>query len=110
MTGDQAGSTTTFSNSAPAQPQPVAQTPGGRFTSRYTDFRYDEAPDQPPPRTLADFIPSSDSDSEQYYDNRAEEAEEAFPKPPAVTAKCPICGNFEGDEIAVSRHVDEHLT
>ncbi|QIW96833.1 hypothetical protein AMS68_002351 [Peltaster fructicola] len=27
----------------------------------------------------------------------------------SVTAQCPICNDFEGDEIAVSRHVDEHL-
>lgn len=108
MTGDQATSPTTSSNSTPAQP--AIQTSVGRFTSRYTDFRYDEAPDQPPPRRLADFIPSSGSDSERYYGDGAVESGETFPNPPTVTAKCPICGNFEGDEIAVSRHVDEHLT
>jgi hypothetical protein len=27
----------------------------------------------------------------------------------SATAKCPICGIFEGDEAAVTHHVEEHL-
>jgi hypothetical protein len=26
-----------------------------------------------------------------------------------VLSKCPVCGEFEGDEAAVSHHVDTHF-
>ncbi|KAF2160438.1 hypothetical protein M409DRAFT_29061 [Zasmidium cellare ATCC 36951] len=65
----------------------------------------DDALDGPPPRTLADYIqfPSSDEDGET--STRGNEV--GFT---TATAKCPICGLFEGDEIAVSRHAEEHFT
>lgn len=71
-----------------------------RFTMRYTDVRNDEFLDGPPPRSLADFMPD-------------------FDEPPATTAaaagekgvKCPFCDAFEGDEAAVTFHIEiEHLT
>jgi len=59
---------------------------------------------EPPPRSLADFIPDSGSQEEPplAMSDRA-----SFK---TATATCPICGVFEGDEAAVSHHVDEHLT
>ncbi|EME88103.1 uncharacterized protein MYCFIDRAFT_184895 [Pseudocercospora fijiensis CIRAD86] len=57
----------------------------------------------PPPRTLAQFLPASDGE------NTSERRDEEFTFSSA-TAKCPICGLFEGDEVAVSHHVDSHLT
>lgn len=65
----------------------------------------DDAQDGPPPRTLADYIqfPSSGEDGET--STRGNEV--GFT---TATAKCPICGLFEGDEIAVSRHAEEHFT
>nr|POF02520.1 uncharacterized protein ywbe [Quercus suber] len=49
---------------------------------------------EPAPRSLADFLPPS------------------TPQPPTSSltfATCPICGTFEGDEAAVTHHVEEHL-
>lgn len=36
-------------------------------------------------------------------------AEEAAPASTAEMATCPVCGEFEGDEAAVSHHVAEHF-
>nr|POF24717.1 uncharacterized protein ywbe [Quercus suber] len=59
------------------------------------DDRYDnQYLSEPPPRSLADFLPPS--------------APQAPASAPAVST-CPICGMFEGDEAAVTHHVDEHL-
>lgn len=60
----------------------------------------DDNPNVPPPRTLVDFL------SPELRGNTAD----SHGPQGGDTAKCPICGEFEGDEIAVSRHVDEHLT
>ncbi|KPM46056.1 hypothetical protein AK830_g498 [Neonectria ditissima] len=67
-----------------------------RFSNRYTDVRYDdEFPEGPPPRSLVDFMPELDSP----------------PKPAGDAAvKCPLCEEFEGDEAAVTHHIDQkHL-
>ena len=74
----------------------------GRFTMRYTDVRADdEFLEGPPPRSLADFFP----------EEPAPAADARAGKPAQGTAKCPICECFEGDEVAVSYHVEkEHLT
>lgn len=37
------------------------------------------------------------------------EDEEPTPPPPPATATCPVCGEFEGDEAAVSHHVAGHF-
>lgn len=70
---------------------------GTRFTSRYEDIRKDEYLDGPPPRSLADFMPDF--------------GEEEPPVATGVVAvKCPFCEVFEGDETAVTHHIDqEHL-
>jgi uncharacterized repeat protein (TIGR03833 family) len=83
--------------STPAPPSSTA-----RFTSRYTDVRYDEEfPDGPPARSLADFMPEVEEP------RRSETVAAAA----AATVKCPFCDKFEGDETAVTHHIDrEHLT
>lgn len=63
-----------------------------------------DASDGPPPRTLADYI-QFPSDEETDIPTRGSEL--GFT---TATATCPICGLFEGDEIAVSRHAEEHFT
>lgn len=78
-----------------------AQTPVFKHVA---DVRYeDEYAEGPPPRTFADFMP--DLGGEREHETRTTE-----PKLTTATAKCPICEEFEGDEIAVSRHVEEHFT
>lgn len=61
-------------------------------------------PEGPPPRSLADFIPDlDDNDSESGVRGNTAELKSA-------TIECPFCDSFEGDEAAVSHHVEEHLT
>lgn len=65
-----------------------------------TDVRNeDHFASEPPSRSLADFFPA-----EPAVDTNTDKMENT------ATAICPICGEFEGDEIAVSRHVEDHLT
>lgn len=59
--------------------------------------------DGPPPRTFADFMPDLRNEHEI-------EAQTTEPTLTTATAKCPICEKFEGDEIAVSRHVEDHFS
>ena len=61
-----------------------------------------ENPELPPSRTLADFITAFGGDDVPA--RPGVQSEGSYP-----TAKCPICGLFEGDEAAVSHHVQEHL-
>jgi uncharacterized repeat protein (TIGR03833 family) len=58
----------------------------------------------PPARTLADYLGvlQDDSASATYHTPEASGVSTA-------TAVCPICGTFEGDEVAVSHHVQSHL-
>lgn len=37
------------------------------------------------------------------------EEDQEVPSPPLETATCPVCGEFEGDEAAVSHHVASHF-
>ncbi|KAK4636434.1 uncharacterized protein CLAFUR5_00355 [Fulvia fulva] len=59
---------------------------------------------EPPARSLADFLPPSTSE------NTAETGLSSELTFTTATASCPICGQFDGDELAVSRHVDEHFS
>jgi uncharacterized repeat protein (TIGR03833 family) len=63
----------------------------------------DDYQNGPPPRSLADFLPVPESDR----DNPPVTAPAIFA---SANARCPICNLFEGDEIAVSRHVEDHFT
>ncbi|CEJ90124.1 hypothetical protein VHEMI05928 [[Torrubiella] hemipterigena] len=71
------------------------------FSHKYTDVRLDEHeyPSELPTRSLADFMPAFRDPSP--------------PPPQAATGpviKCPFCDEFEGDEPAVTHHIDEaHL-
>jgi len=96
------GAAPTMTNSAPST---SANRPP-RITRMERDVRLDEGDylSGPPPRSLADYFPD--------LDNRDKDAPAPLKASDAasVTAKCPICGIFEGDEWAVSRHVEEHLS
>lgn len=74
------------------------------FTMRYTDVRRDdEYPSEPPPRSLADFFPAEPAPPPTVGGDSTGPAQE--------TARCPFCEAFEGDEAAVTYHIDrEHLT
>lgn len=80
-------------------PRPLTDAP----TAIVVSYQDDEYMSGPPPRSLADFIPDFE---------RAANIAPPGPEPAAcstATATCPICGEFEGDEMAVSHHVEEHL-
>lgn len=78
----------------------VGRASAQRGAVRYTDVRNDGY-EEPPPRTLADWFP----------DEAVSSPAHSAPKEAAVIVKCPFCDEFEGDEVAVSYHVDcEHLT
>ncbi|KAK5704453.1 hypothetical protein LTR17_021876 [Elasticomyces elasticus] len=102
-----AGSTPATLPSAPttsAAPVAPSSRPT-RITKMATDVRLDEGQylDGPPTRSLADYFPDPDKAVKPL--GRA-----TAPDGTAIISKCPICGTFEGDEWAVSRHVEEHLT
>jgi hypothetical protein len=81
--------------------EPKAQaTSSSRFTMRYTDVRRDdEFASEPPPRSLADFMPDLN------------ESLGTAPSAGVEMIKCPFCDKFEGDEAAVTHHIDrEHLS
>ena len=59
--------------------------------------------EEPPSRTFADFLPLSDND-----EPTTDTSELTVPFTSAMI-KCPMCGSFEGDEAAVSHHIQEHL-
>jgi hypothetical protein len=81
----------------------VSTTSTFRSRRQPRDVREEQYSQGPPPRTLADFLPLSG----------LEERNDLTPlgatrTPEAV--KCPFCDEFEGDEVAVSHHVEQHLT
>ncbi|KEY70006.1 hypothetical protein S7711_04022 [Stachybotrys chartarum IBT 7711] len=70
---------------------------------RNTDVRYDsEFPAEPPPRSLADFMPSLNEDTQALP---ADAGAADFSK---TTIKCPFCSAFEGDEVAVTHHIEQN--
>ncbi|GAB7358384.1 hypothetical protein MBLNU230_g2454t1 [Neophaeotheca triangularis] len=93
------GSTVTSAIAAMSHVQNAAATSArpAQFASR--DARLDgEFPEGPPPRSLADFLPPDSPIVGGDADQRVESS--------VATVKCPICGKFEGDEVAVSHHVE----
>jgi len=91
---------------SPPSQQQQSTTPGpfmvrreGQQAPTYSDVRNNEFPSEPPPRTLFDFLP--------------ETTDVAPSSEPVIfssaTVKCPICDAFEGDEAAVTHHVESHL-
>ncbi|KAL7921007.1 hypothetical protein ACQKWADRAFT_296642 [Trichoderma austrokoningii] len=79
-----------------------------RFSSRYTDIRNDENFDYlegPPPRSLADYMPAFDEPA-----TNASLGDSGGTRIIEDVVICPICEAFEGDEAAVTHHLDrEHL-
>ena len=71
------------------------------------DVRLDEGdyPEGPPPRSLAAFFPESESEGEAPVADGSSNGGFA-----TANVKCPFCEHFEGDEVAVSHHVEQHLT
>jgi uncharacterized repeat protein (TIGR03833 family) len=100
-----------------------ATAPVGGFTGRrYGDYRIDE-PDEPASTglSLSDYVvtktkrkgrqknqivPDSDEDDQKLVEGgTARVASDST----IDTAKCPVCGEFEGDEVAVAHHVNTHF-
>lgn len=78
--------------------------PAGRL--RYRDVREEEEMNVPAAGySLGDFLlpghPLREEDTPRQ--------DTWSPETPAVMSKCPVCGEFEGDEAAVSHHVDAHF-
>lgn len=83
--------------SQPHSQQTVSQP---RFTSRYRDVREEEGESEPTAgRSLQDFLPVGHPLRE----------DTPVSKPVSALHTCPVCGEFEGDEEAVSHHVGTHF-
>jgi hypothetical protein len=80
--------------------EPTSRTPG--YGRGIEDVRDSEA--FPPLRTLADFLPPEPMDSSGAHREQGEG------EGTTVVVKCPFCDEFEGDELAVSHHVEKHLS
>ncbi|KAL2204944.1 hypothetical protein CC79DRAFT_1370761 [Sarocladium strictum] len=103
--GTETASSASIAMSAPGTPsgQSLRQSPsvGGASRIKYRDMRLDED-EEPPQRSLADYLPAGFNEPEAT--SRSNEASEPV-------AKCPFCEEFEGDEMAVSHHIDQkHLS
>lgn len=106
-----ASGTTPTTAAAPFQVRStVPPQTSNRIMRMERDARLDEGdfPEMPPPRNLAVFFPQSDGEEEA--------AHEAEPTDGAsngsfktANVRCPFCDHFEGDEVAVSHHVEEHI-
>lgn len=99
-------------NSAGVTTTTAIPSSSSRFTGRYTDVRLEEEefPEGPPPRSLADYFPPEPETVSNSEGWEGQEGAGAGAGAAVVTVKCPFCEGFEGDEMAVSYHVDrEHL-
>ncbi|KAJ6444842.1 c2H2-type zinc-finger domain-containing protein [Purpureocillium lavendulum] len=102
-----AGGPSAASGQSGTSAAPAAPTSAGRFTHRYTDVRreLDEFPEGPPERSLADFMPSLPGEDIQSHQQPASEGRES-----GAVVRCPVCEAFEGDEAAVTHHIErEHF-
>lgn len=101
--------------------QPTSTTRETFLPPKYGDFRID-APDEPPSAnlSLADYVVTkgkgkgkrSKNGATKYQDTDISHQDEASNDRPDInstTSTCPVCGEFEGDEIAVAHHVNEHF-
>jgi uncharacterized repeat protein (TIGR03833 family) len=101
----------------------TTSSPIGGFTGRrYGDFRLDEA-DEPPSTglSLADYVVTKGKGKgrqkkQDVLDSNLVEEDLDQSEPTTnpsnstmTTTKCPVCGDFEGDEIAVAHHVNQHF-
>jgi uncharacterized repeat protein (TIGR03833 family) len=100
--------------------QLTAAMPGGFTNRKYGDYRI-EAPDEPPSNelSLSDYVvvktakkgkgkKKSLEETDRSVMDEEEELTE-LPAPGPTISKCPVCGEFEGDEAAVAHHVSEHF-
>lgn len=93
---------------------------GGFSARRYGDYRVDE-PDEPPSAglSLVDYVVTKGkkgrqkkgsvedaNPNEEGFDTRERPSDTSILE---VTTKCPVCGEFEGDEMAVAHHVNGHF-
>ena len=101
------GEATSTTQSNGPLPSTASTSTAAKFTHRYRDVREDlEYADEPPTRSLADFLPPS-------FGNGGSEEAMTHQESPATyeAVGCPICEAFEGDEAAVTHHIErEHLT
>lgn len=82
-------------------------------------MRLDEGAEQPPEELdLMAFVKPA---KQKKRNQKAIKQESPIPAAPStevseavpassLTATCPVCGNFEGDEVAVAHHVEGHFT
>jgi len=81
-----------------------------RFASRYHDVRDEEDSLPPTGYSLEAFLPAghplNQSPAPSSRDSTSNSVEIAVG---SATQVCPVCGEFEGDEAAVSHHVAEHF-
>ena len=85
---------------APSARQSPLVNRGGVSQIKYRDIRLDE--DEEPPQSLADYLPPGLDSSNTAAEPTADEQ---------PLARCPFCEEFEGDEVAVSYHIDQkHLS
>ena len=104
-------STSSSRTAASGEAAPVNR--GSHFSSKYSDVRLEpEYPSEPPPRSLADYIvfPPDDADDARLEESR-DDGDEVVPEFASANAQCPMCEEFEGDEVAVTHHIEQvHLT
>lgn len=76
--------------------------PPGRI--RYGDVREEESMDMPASEySLGDFLPVGNPLREE------DATQQSAAETSGTFSTCPVCGEFEGDEIAVSHHVNSHF-
>ena len=81
-----------------------APRPAGRM--RYRDVREEEEIDIPASEySLGDFLPAGHPLLQENPTQQPVSASET----PGLLSTCPVCGEFEGDEVAVSHHVNTHF-
>jgi len=84
-------------SSAPAAPR-------SRITNRYRNVREEEETELPPSEySLGDLLPPD----HPLHESPTPAA--GMTRSGSVIHKCPVCAEFEGDEVAVSHHVAEHF-
>ena len=98
LTDGRVGRVQRMATDQPSTPSPFTVRREGQGAPTYSDVRNNEFPSEPPPRTLFDFLPET---------NTAPASEPVIFS--SATVKCPICDAFEGDEAAVTHHVESHL-
>jgi uncharacterized repeat protein (TIGR03833 family) len=80
---------------------------GSRIVNRYRDVREEEELQQPATGySLGDFLPVGHPLRE---DTSPKRSTTESPAEEVNAQVCPVCGEFEGDEIAVSHHVATHF-